>query len=160
DGRLLVNDAGRHQLKIFDASLATATTVFDSTPGASNSYGPQSSQIIAYVGDSTIMGRGFGEPKLVLDGTGHVARAMAMPDYIDSVRPIPMPFTVPQAADPKGRLYGRGGTMVRAENGVGVTADSVLLLRADLEARKVDVAGVLHIAVGKNRSDPPENGYR
>jgi hypothetical protein len=36
----------------------------------------------------------------------------------------------------------------------------VLILRADLDTRKVDVAGMLHIAVGKNRSDPPEDGKR
>lgn len=160
DGRVLVNDAGRRQLKIFDASLANATVAFDSTPGASNSYGTHADQIVPYVGDSTIFNQGYGEPKLMLDGVGRVAHALSLPDYSDGVTPFPVPFASPQAADPKGRLYARGGTMVRGVNGVGVTADSVLILRADLETRKVDVAGVLHIAVGKNRSDPPENGYR
>ncbi len=160
DGRVLVNDAGKRRLEIFDPSLATPTIVFDSTTGASNSYGPQASQIIGYVGDSTIVNRGYGEPKLMLDPAGRVARAIALPDYSDGVTPFQVPFAAPQAADPKGRLYARGGTMVRGENGVGVTADSVLILRADLDARKVDVAGVLHIAVGKNRSDPPEDGKR
>ncbi len=160
DGRVLVNDAGRRQLKILDPSLASATIVFDSVAGASNSYGTRADQIIPYRGDSTIVNLGFGEPKLMLDGTGRVARAIALPDYSDGVTPFPMPFAAPQASDPKGRLYERGGTMVRGENGVGVTADSVLILRADLDARRVDVAGVLHIAVGKNRGDPPENGMR
>lgn len=160
DGRVIVNDAGRHQLKIFDPSLATATIVFDSMPGASNSYGPRPGQIIRYLGDSTIVTRGFGEPKLILDPAGRVARAFALPEYNDGVVPFPMPFAGPEAADPTGRVYARGGTMVRGVNGVGVTADSVLILRADLETRKVDVAGVLHTAVGKNRSDPPEDGKR
>ncbi|HEV8446206.1 MAG TPA: hypothetical protein VGQ44_05280 [Gemmatimonadaceae bacterium] len=160
DGRVLVNDAGRRQLKIFDASLANATIAFDSTPGASNSYGTRADQIVPYLGDSTIFNQGYGEPKLMLDGTGRAVHAIALPDYSDGATPFPVPFAAPQASDPKGRLYARGGTMVRGVNGVGVTADSVLILRADLEARTVDVAGALHIAVGKNRGDPPENGNR
>lgn len=160
DGRVLVNDAGRRQLTIFDPTLGFGTVALDSAPGSSTSYGTRPGQIIPYLGDSTIVSRGVGESKLVLDGSGRIARAIALPDYNDGVAPFPMPFVSPQAADPKGRLYTRGGTMVRGENGVGVTADTVLILRADLETRKVDAVGALHIAVGKNRSDPPEDGKR
>ncbi|MGH7618950.1 MAG: hypothetical protein ACREPM_17155 [Gemmatimonadaceae bacterium] len=160
DGRVLVNDAGRHELELFDPSLAAPSVVLDSAPGSATSYGPQAGQIVAYLGDSTIVSRGFGESKLMIDGSGRVARAIALPEYNDGVTPFSVPFVSPQASDPKGRLYTRGGTMVRGENGVGVTADTVLILRADLETRKVDAVGALHIAVGKNRSDPPENGNR
>jgi hypothetical protein len=160
DGRVLVNDAGRHQLEIFDPSLATPTVALDSTPGGSNSYGTRPGQIVHYVGDSTIMMRGFGEPVVLLDPAGRVSRAIALPEYEDGATPFPVPFVAPQAADPQGRLYTRGGTMVRGENGVGVSADSVLILRANLDTRKVDAVGTLHTAVLKNRSDPPENGNR
>jgi hypothetical protein len=153
DGRVLVNDAGRRQLEIFDASLATPTVVFDSTAGASNSYGARPGQIVRYLADSTIISRGFGEPKLMLDPLGRVARAIALPDYNDGVTPFPTPFVAPQAADPQGRLYTRGATSVRGENGVGVSADSVLILRADLDTRRVDAVGTLHTSVLKNRSD-------
>jgi hypothetical protein len=160
DERVLVNDAGRHQLKLFDPSLGAATIVFDSAAGASNSYGTQPEQIVGYLGDSTIVTRGFGEPKILLEPSGRVARAIALPDYTDNIVPFPMPFPGVQAADAKGRLYARGGTQVHGENGVAVTADSVLILRADLDTRKVEFVGALHIAVGKNRSDPPEDGKR
>jgi hypothetical protein len=160
DGRVLVNDAGRHQLAIFDASLATPTVVLDSTAGASNSYGARPGQVIRYLGDSTILTRGFGEPVVLLDPVGRVARAIALPEFNDGLTPFPVAFVAPQAADPKGRLYSRGGTMVRGENGVGVSADSVLILRADLDTRKVDAVGTLHTAVLKNRTDPPEDGKR
>ena len=162
DGSLLVNDAGRHELELFDRSLAKAIIVFDSTSGSATSYGPRVDQIIRYPGDSTIVDHGYGEPKVMLDAAGRVARAIALPDYEDGVTPFPQPFAFPQVSDPKGRLYERGGTQVRGENGssVAVGADSVLVLRADLETRKVDVVGALHQAVLKNRSDPPENGNR
>jgi hypothetical protein len=160
DGRLLVNDAGRHQVKIFEPSLANATVALDSVPGASNSYGSRPGMITPYLGDSTIVTHGFGEPVLMLDGNGRVAHAVALPESETGDAPFPTPFPTPTAADSKGRLYGRGGTRVRGENGVGVSADSVLVLRADLQSRNVDVAGSLRIAVGKNRGDPPEDGKR
>ena len=160
DGRVLVNDAGRHQLEIFDATLTTPTVVLDSAAGASNSYGTRPGRVIRYVGDSTIITRGYGEPVVLLDPGGHVARAIALPEVSDGITPFPTPFPGVEAADPMGRLYTRGATQVRGVNGVGVTADSVLILRADLDTRKVEAVGALHTAVGKNRSDPPENGMR
>ena len=92
DGRVLVNDAGRHQVTIFDRSLTSGTVTLDSMPGSATSYGPQPGQIIPYLGDSTIQTRGFGEPKLMLDGVGHVARAIALPEYNDGIRPMSMQF--------------------------------------------------------------------
>src|SRR5262249_39522772 len=141
DGRLVVNDAGRHQLRIFDPSLANASVVLDSAAGSSNSYGSQPGQIIRYTGDSTIFTHGYGEPVVMLDGSGRVARAIALPDFDDGGTPFPVPFPQPNAADDRGRLLARGSTRVHGENGIAVTADSVLLLRADLESRKVDVVG-------------------
>jgi len=160
DGRLLVNDAGRHDVRVFDPALAAATIVLDSAPGSSNSYGAQPGRIVRYLGDSTVFTQGYGEPVLLLDGSGRVARAIALPDHEDGVTPFPVPFPQPDAADDRGRFFARGSTRVHGENGVAVTADSVLLLRADLESRKVDVVGSLRIAVGKNRPEPPEDGKR
>lgn len=160
DGRLLVNDAGRHQVRIFDPSLATATIALDSAAGASNSYGSQAGQIIRYLGDSTMFVHGLEQPVLVLDGAGRVVRAVALPEHDDGATPFPVPLPLPSAADDRGRLFSRGSTRVHGENGVAVTADSVLLLRADLESRTVEAIGSMRIAVGKNRSEPPEDGKR
>src|ERR1043165_8226433 len=40
DGKVLVNDAGRRQIMIFDPTLGNAPVALDSAAGASNSYGP------------------------------------------------------------------------------------------------------------------------
>jgi hypothetical protein len=157
DERLLVNDAGRRQIKIFEPSLSSAVVGLDSTPGTSYSYGPRPSMIVAYFGDSTLIGDNAARSALVLDRDGHVARALATPEWDDGWVPFPQPFPAPQAMDQKGRLFGRAGTAVRAG---GFVADSTLIVRADLESRTVDIVGAVHHDGGRNRMDPPEDGKR
>ncbi len=157
DGRLIVNDAGRRQLKIFDGPLAAATVALDSAPGGSNSYGPQPVMMFPYFGDSTVVSSFVERSALVLDRDGHVARAMALPQWEDGWVPFPQPFPAPQAMDHKGRLLGRAGTAVRAG---GFVADSTLIVRADLDTRQVDIVGAVHHDGGRNRQDPPEDGKR
>jgi hypothetical protein len=159
DGRLLVNDAARRQIKVFDAKLATATVAQDSVDGRSNSYGPRAAQIVRYFGDSTLFTELITRDASVLDQNGQFVRAIAPPSSsIDpDVRGGPaVPFPQAVAMDHKGRLFGRAGTRVRN----GVVADSTLILRADLESRQVDVVGAVHHTGSHNRRDPEENGYR
>lgn len=155
DGRVLVNDPGRRQIKIFDAKLATATIAQDSVEGRSNSYGPRAATIVPFLGDSTLFTEIVTRDVLVLDPGGQVARAIATPTYTGE-SPFPVPFARPQAVDHKGRLLGSGGTRVRN----GVVADSTVILRADLESRQVDVVGALHHESSRLRNDPPEDGKR
>jgi hypothetical protein len=155
--RLLVNDAGRRQLKIFEPSLASAAIALDSTPGTSNSYGPRPSRIVSYLGDSTLITETVDRGALVLDRDGHVVRALSMPQWEDGWVPFPQAFPPPQAMDQKGRVLGRAGTAVRAG---GFVADSTLIVRADLESRTVDIVGAVHHDGGRNRQDPPEDGKR
>lgn len=158
DGKLLVNDAGRRQIKIFDPTLANATVALDSAPGASNSYGPRRAEIFPYVGDSTALTEIVSRDVLVLDGTGRIARALAPPQFSDGFVPFPMPFPPPKAVDNRGRLLAEGPTNVRAG---GFIADSDLVIRADLDTRQVDIIGAVHHGSGgRNRMDPPENGKR
>jgi hypothetical protein len=161
-GRILVNDAGRKQIKVFDASLTTATIAQDSIPGLSNSYGPGNAQIIPFLGDSTLFTELLSRESLVLDHNGQVARALALPMYRDGDIPFDNPFPRPAGMDNKGRLLGEGGFRVRGDaNGMGAVADSTLVYRADLQTREVDVVGTRHSSSGnKSRNDPPENGYR
>ena len=162
DGRLLVNDAGRRQIKIFDASLAATTTALDSVAGTSTSYGSRPGQIVRYLGDSTLFTTGFMESVLVLDGNGQVAHALALPTWDDGFVPFPMQFPPPRVMDDKGRLLTLGGFHVRMNpvTHMGEIADSAPVLRADLESRKVDVVGAMHTTSGRNRNDPPEDGKR
>ena len=163
DGRLLVNDAGRRQIKIFDSALANATVAQDSIAGTSNSYGPRAAQIAPYLGDSTMFMEILSRDVLILDRNGQVARALAPPMYpvpaaaaLPSFGPQSFPFPMPRAIDHKGRLVGQSGTMVIAGN----VADSALVLRADLETRQVDIIGAQHSPGGTNRNEPPEGGNR
>jgi len=155
DGRVLVNDAARRQIKIFDAKLATAAIAQDSIPGRSNSYGPLAANIVPYLGDSTLYTEIVSRDVLVLDANGQVARAIATP-MITGEAPFPVPFPMPRAVDHKGRFIADGGTRVRN----GVIADSTMIVRADLESRKVDTVGVVRHQSGRIRNDPPENGKR
>jgi hypothetical protein len=74
DGKLLVNDAGRRQIKIFDPALTSATVGLDSAAGTSNSYGPRRAQIFPYLGDTTALAEILANDVLLLDRAGHVAR--------------------------------------------------------------------------------------
>src|SRR5215208_3703502 len=63
DGRVLVNDAGKRRLLMFDRLLSTARVVADTVAGSKVQYGPRATGIIPYAGDSTLLvdlaGRAF-----------------------------------------------------------------------------------------------------
>jgi hypothetical protein len=156
DGRVLVNDAGRRQIKIFDPALATAVVAQDSMAGTSRSYGPNAAAIVPYPGDSTLFVERASREVLMLDHNGQVARALAMPTYSDGSTPFPVSVPPPTAADDKGRLIAKAGTSIRQ----GKVADSTLIMRADLETRQVDVLGAVHHGGAQMRGDPPQDGKR
>jgi hypothetical protein len=156
DGRVLVNDAGRRQIKIFDPSLDNAVVAQDSVAGTSKSYGSDPAAIVPYLGDSTLFTERASREVLLLDHNGQVARALAMPTYSDGMVPFPIPFPPPSAADEKGRLIANAGTAVRQ----GKLADSTWSVRADLETRQVEVVGAVHHGGAQMRSDPPQDGKR
>ena len=158
DGKVLVNDAGRRQIKIFDPALTNATVALDSAAGTSSSYGPRRSQIFPYLGDTTALAEILANDVLLLDRTGHVARTAALPQQDDGITPFAVRFPMPTAIDNRGRLLARGGVTVRN----GVMADSSLIYRADLDTRQIDVVGSVHLGSRgeRNRGDPPEDGKR
>jgi hypothetical protein len=147
-GRVLVNDAGRRQVKLYDSTLAAPTVVIDSTAGGSNSYGPTPSKIIPYLGDSTLFADIGSQTFLVLDAMGKVARAMAPPN-LQAVR------APPGNVDNKGRLLWLAPTPVSP---TGAPADSSLILRADFETRRVDTAGRVRRPAFKIRNEPRADG--
>jgi hypothetical protein len=156
DGRVLVNDAGRRQIKVFDSTLASATVALDSVAGSSNSYPTRAANIVRYLGDSTLVTEVASRSVVVLDRGGQVARALAPPTFEDGVTPFPAPFPNPSAMDDKGRLLAKGPTRIRG----GKVADSTLILRADLDSRQVDVVGAIYAAGSQLRDDPPQDGKR
>ncbi|HKS05777.1 MAG TPA: hypothetical protein VJR92_05650 [Gemmatimonadaceae bacterium] len=168
DGRVLVNDAIKRRLIVFDAKLANFTTIIDSTPGAVNSYGRGSAPMFPYAGDSTIFVDISSQSLLVLDGTGKVVRVTAPPRPSDV---IALSATA-TAFDGKGRLVYRvtprptPATMMAASRGGTVNpfiVDSATIVRADFDTRSVDTIARVKVATG-NRSESragasPEERY-
>ncbi|HTE44735.1 MAG TPA: hypothetical protein VK636_05780, partial [Gemmatimonadaceae bacterium] len=131
DGKVLVNDAVRRQIKLFDSTLAGATVVMDTMPGTSRSYGSRPTPLVPYVGDSSLFADWSARAMLVLDGRGQVARALALPTQRD----LWAMNTSYSGADSKGRLIYRGTrrTAPHARTPDIAYVDSLLLLRADLD---------------------------
>jgi hypothetical protein len=166
DGRLLVNDAGRRQVRLFEPSLATSTVVIDSAPGSSRYYGRARTPLIPFVGDSSLLAdHGTENQMLVLDAHGQVSRALALVLR----REVAALTGGPSGVDARGRLvykqpnWGKGALIPRAASllpplapgtqGRGATAapmvttqitdrpDSLAIHRVDLDTRRIDTAG-------------------
>lgn len=145
-GNVLVNDAGRRQLKVLDSALAELGVALDSVPGSANSYGTRPMPLIRYLGDSSVTSDVNAATLLVVGPDGRIARAMSAPD---ADMPLYMRIGF-SGIDDKGRILykSRPLTMLQARaqgfrgppGGLpGVYAgDSALVLRADLESRRVD----------------------
>ena len=136
DGKVLVNDIVRHQLKLFDTTLTTSTTVLDSTQGSSGSYGPVGMPLTPFLGDSSLMVDWNAQTLVVVDGHGQVARGLAMP----SVQDFRSVTTTGTGVDAKGRLVFRAmRSSARGSNPTGVEfSDSIAIVRSDLDQRKTD----------------------
>src|SRR5690349_15281612 len=145
-GFVLVNDGGRRMIKRYDSTLTKSTLVADSTRGAPDSYGPIRTRLMPYFGDSSLFADFESRTILVLDGTGKVAKALATPNAMD----FPAIITGSSTADPKGRLV---YVVWRPAGGVNAPptqfpSDSAVVLRADLDARRVDTLGKVKVHDG------------
>jgi len=154
-GRVVVNDAGKRRVLVFDKSLTAAEVIADTTPGRKTQYGGRGSVIVEYAGDTTLFvdlaGRGF----LVLDGTGAVARVMSAPRPNDVASMPNASFGAPRF-DKAGRLFYRSSLFPAFKAPVvGKTytppsmPDSAPLLRADFDTRVADTVAWLRVPVIK-----------
>ena len=150
-GKVLVNDAGRRRLLLYDTTLTIARVVFDSVDGVPNRYGRIGLPLIPYVGDSSLMADLTGGPQtlLVLDADGKIARTLALP--------VPDAGSFMQGlsgTDTNGNLvYVVSGRIKMPPAGtVGAQdffVDSYPLMRADLNLRRVDTIA----KIGKNKGE-------
>jgi hypothetical protein len=141
-GKVLVNDAFRRQLLMYDTTLASSRVVFDSIDGTPNSYGPYRVPLVPYLGDSSLMADLNARTLIVIDGQGAVARSLALPNMLD-VGSFASGMT---GVDSKGRLlYTAAGRIHMPGPGQTgpqeVFVDSLPIMRADLDARRVDTIG-------------------
>lgn len=143
-GKLLVNDASRRQVVVFDESLTSRSVTIDSTPGTPNSYGPRSAPIIPYLGDSTLFVDMTSQSLLVIGPDGRIARVMAAP------RPDDLMFLSQSgsAVDARGRLIYRGAQRMAMPAGgrlgepqTMTPPDSAPVVRADFESGRLDTIG-------------------
>ena len=147
-GRVLVDDAGNRRLAVFDSTLSTSTTVLDSASGGANSYGRRPIPLVPYLGDSSLFADLNSKTVLVLDPNGKITRALAMPS---GSSPSDL-LSRSTGVDAKGRIVfadNRRGMPKLVRPGVVGFNDSVALMRADLEARRVDSIGQISRPLAK-----------
>ena len=140
DGKVLVNDALRRQLLLFDTTLTNRVVVMDSAAGTSTSYGPVPTALIAFTGDSSLFADWKSQTVVVLDGHGRITRTIALPRPQDIIALN----GASSGLDARGRLVFQSGrpSAPASESDTGRTAmavlDSLNVLRADFDARRVD----------------------
>jgi len=147
-GQVLVDDAGNRRLAVFDSTLSTSTVVLDSVSGGANSYGRRPIPLVPYLGDSSLFADLNSRTVLVIDPSGKVARALAMPS---GSSPSDL-LNRSTGVDSKGRIVfadNRRGMPKLVRPGVVGFNDSVPLMRADLEARRVDSIGQISRPLAK-----------
>jgi hypothetical protein len=137
DGMVLVNDARRRQLKLFDSTLTTSTVVRDSTPGSATSYGRLGTPLIPYLGDSSLIADWSANTMLVLDRHGLVVRGLDLA----GARLMLVANSGYTGIDDKGRLIMRGQRGGIRTDGNDTYPDSLVILRADLDRRRIDTIG-------------------
>jgi hypothetical protein len=171
-GKVFVNDGRRRQIKLFDSTLTAATIVMDSTPGTSTSYGIYGTALIPYRGDSSLFSHWESQTLLVLDARGQVARVSALPEPNARYSLIDVKSSG-AGVDDKGRLVYMNSPLTEMVRGIrdpvtGVSrsrvtqpADSLEILRADLDARRVDTIGrVMQPSGGRLSVVPGTDGGR
>jgi hypothetical protein len=161
DGRVLVNDAKAKRVLLFDASLAHATIVADTTGETARAYGAQGGELFPYAGDSSLYLDMASRAFLVIDPSGKLGRAMPAPTlrggaggggvaYLRSALYGP---TVDQHGNVvsrgtpggvPGRGAGPGPATAPSLNAAPVVAsDSGMIVRINIESRRVDTVAWL-----------------
>ena len=150
NGWVLVNDAAKRRVLLFDSTLASFTVVADSTAATAYAYGGRFAGLIAYRGDSTL----FVDPQslsmLVIEPSGQIGRVMSVPRAEDAAA-----LAGPAGAagfDGSGRLVYRAFPRferrgLRPEGGFTPpeVPDTAAVVRIDLATRQLDTVGFVKV---------------
>jgi hypothetical protein len=157
DGRVLLNDGTRRRLLLMDTTLKTVDVVLDSLAEISNTYGTRAGTLIPYRADSILFIDPGAFAVLVLDPSARVTRVRSIwrPDdmgYYMSPAVAQGNVTTP-ATDARGRVVYRINatpTPPKVAPPAGVPyipspPDSAFIVGIDIDTRKVDTLGVVHM---------------
>jgi hypothetical protein len=163
-GRVLVNDATRRRLVMFDSTLTRFTILADTAPGAPNTYGARQVGLLAHQSDSSLFVDAEAGVLVVIDPAGKFVRVMAPPKTSD-LGALIAPFCS-CGVDPWERLIyaGRRAPPPNApplaapppSDGAGVPVitridpDSAPIIRADFDTRTLDTIALMKIPFRKS----------
>jgi hypothetical protein len=141
NGNIIVNDAGRRQIKLFDSTLNLISVVRDSAPGSATSYGSRRLPMIPYLGDSSLIGDYQAGTMLVMGPTGQIARAIApsLPNMLVGL------IGGNGAVDDRGRILVAVPQMNPRTVATANLPDTNLLIRADLDTRGADTLARMRV---------------
>jgi hypothetical protein len=161
DGRVIVNDANRKRLLMFDSTLRSFTTLADTAASAPNRYPMRQAGIFPYFGDSTIFVETEAQALIVVDPSGKFGRVMASPRPSDLTFLAASVYGTP-GFDVKGRLVYRGvlrtammtelstiDTRSPTPTALPARPDSAPIVRADFDTRAIDTIGFVRVPMQK-----------
>jgi hypothetical protein len=160
-GSVMLNDPFTRRVLLFDANLASAKVVIDTT-GGSASGAPAKAQVpaltlIPYLGDTTLYADRASQSLLVLDADGRVARVMSIPRPSDIGMMAQWGEAGIPGIDRKGRLVYHGLFTAKPPlrdslrpwlPPIPQQNDSSPVVRADFDSRKIDTLMVLKNNLG------------
>ncbi len=151
NGRVLVNDASRRQVLMFDSTLSNPVVVIDSAGGQANSYGLRPGGLLPFRGDSTLFVDATSNVFLVITPEGRVGRVMSVPSTNSSLASYlvsPASYGYPGYSEAFGLVFREAfssslfNRLPRpAEGAPAVTMrveDSVTVLAMKIATRRVD----------------------
>ena len=176
NGTVLVNDVSGRRVLLFDSQLAKFSIVADSTSATANAYGGRVGSLVAYRGDSSIFVDPASVSMLVIDGSGKIARVMAIPRAEDAA--MIGGALGNSVFDAAGRLVYRAGAGFRMGGGRPMPApqhstpgaartpqmqlpdppDSAFILGVNLATRKLDTLGYIRTPKIKLEMQHDDNG--
>ncbi len=162
DGSVLVNDAARSRLLLFDATLKRYRIVADTEGGSPNKFGEGPGGLLLLPGDSTAFVDRASQALVIVDAKGNFGQITTPPKVSDMGTFSGSVFGVP-GFDAKGRLYYRGGLQVRtietppARDSIAAFPDSMPIVRADFETRRIDTIAIMRVPQGKIRVRMAQN---
>ncbi|MEP6836016.1 MAG: hypothetical protein ABJB74_21680, partial [Gemmatimonas sp.] len=159
NGSVLVNDGGRRQVLLLDATLHTSAIQIDSSGAGVQTYGRTATMLVPYLGDSSVFVDDDAISLVVIDPNGKIVRAMAPPD----AKAMQFLWRYPSGFDPQGRYIFRSQfaeKYVPTKNTpagiLPVFPDSAPILRANLDTRTTDT--ILSVKVRRNMTIVPSIG--